>query len=167
MKCWWYCVYCKVCRQKYMMMALRVAMQEISLSVCGDGWFNPLHPDYSMCNRCHPAPDSSLTRARWGGLNHHPPHTLHWAVCEYWVCDNYCLSQTLFTAFNIVIDVGLMKSLCGRDTLGCECSVQLVFLAGFWGALSQCYMTQRENLSGLQTNGQQLHPFPLAPLREG
>ena len=61
-----------------------------------------------------------------------------------------------------MIDVGLMKSLCGRDTLGCECSVQLVFLAGFWGALSQCYMTQRENLSGLQTNGQQLHPFPLA-----
>ena len=61
-------------------LVLHVAMQEISPSVCGDGRFNLLYTDYSMCNRCAASPGTrDQTRPGEAASTSHQPNA---AVCR-------------------------------------------------------------------------------------
>ena len=74
---------------------------------CGDGWFDRLHIDFSMHNRCAASPSPRVQSvchgARWGCFNQPWPRHTTDRFCEN---PNWCLVSCIFFSKGSVWEVG-------------------------------------------------------------
>ena len=104
----WEPVYCKVCRQWYMMMVLRVGMQEIPPWLCVEtAGLTRAHWLLNMSNRCAARPNLRV-QSVWLGPDEaaqtsHHPHTLHNVfIISSVTCDYYLpLFEVVYRTLNI------------------------------------------------------------------